>query len=103
MGKVRGGNITTSDIATEGSVSINSATATLFSAVDANRTYLEISNPSNQAVWIKLQAASVDNVKTGIYLPGGERWVMGDLDKYTGEVSAIMNIGGAVLIHKTEM
>lgn len=103
MTKRIGGNLTISDEAVEANVSINSTTATTLVEEDEDRTYLEISNPSNQDVWIKLQAASVDDNKTGIHLPAGERWRMGDNDKYTGEVSAIMDVGGSKLIHTTEM
>lgn len=103
MAKKRGGNITVSNTSTPLVVTVNSGTSTTLVPADNQRTYLEISNPSNQDVWIKLQAASVDNIKTGILLPPSERWRMGDNDKYTGEVSAIMNIGGSKDIHITEM
>lgn len=93
-----GGNLTISDVSTGGGVSVNSSTATTLVAEDEKRTYLEISNPHNQSVWIKLQAASVDDNKSGIFIPSKGRWVMGDSDKYTGEVSAIMNSGASKII-----
>ena len=103
MSKKRGGNITVSNESKTLKVSVNSGTATTLVTADNQRTYLEISNPNNQTVWIKLQEAAVDNIKTGIHVLPGGKWRMPDNDKYTGEVSAIMSTGASKNIHITEM
>lgn len=53
------------------------------------RTVFMVSNPSNENIWIKLQAAAVDNDKKGIYIPRGGYWEMTPDNIYTGEISAI--------------
>lgn len=52
-------------------------------------------NAGNQALWVKFQLASVDNLKEGIKLqPDESRIIMNSSDIYTGEISGIMNAGG---------
>lgn len=56
---------------------------------EARRTTV-ISNPSNVGVFVKEQAASVDDDKKGIYLPAKSRLTLYDTGTvYNGEMSAI--------------
>ena len=62
---------------------------------DASTTFIHcsISNDTTVGVWLKLQAASVDNVKTGIFIDRGDYWEMPIGALYTGEISAIAESG----------
>lgn len=101
--KTIGANINKSDEPENNSVSVDSATAVTLVPAKANRIYLSVSNSNNQSVWVKYQASSIDNVKTGIYILPGGHWEMPEQDKYTGEVSVIMANGGTKLIDFIEM
>lgn len=82
-------------------IELNAATTVVIAAANPDRTYLHINNNSNKdPVWIKLQPASIDNDKKGIFLsskdkPDG-RWETGD-NIYTGEVSAIAEKGSPTI------
>lgn len=82
-----------SDEASQGTVALNSATAVTVAVANATRISFRFDNPSNQGVWLKLQAASIDNVKTGIFVEKGEPWPMDRDNPYTGEISAIAAFG----------
>lgn len=103
MAKKIGAGINFSDTASEGSVSVDSTTAVTLVAAKSDRFYLEITNPNNQAVWVKFQESATDNLKTPVKIGPNDRWRMPPNDKYTGEVSVIMNSGGAKDIHFLEM
>ena len=62
---------------------------------DASTTFIHcsISNDNTVGVWLKLQAATVDNVKTGIFIDRGDYWEMPEGALYTGEISAIAESG----------
>jgi len=61
-----------------------------------------IYNDGNQDLWLKPQAASVDNDKKGIPLSAGEYVNIMDFGvNYIGEWSGIMNSGGARDVYVT--
>ncbi len=73
-------------------IELNSSTSTSIVAANEERVYFSFSNPSNQDVWLKLQAASVDDEKKGIWVPNGETWRMPTFAVYVGDISAIANV-----------
>ncbi len=77
------------DTAVQASVTMNSSTTTKIVDLNLNRLYLRIDNVGNQTVHLKLQAASVDNIKIGIQIPPDGFWEMPTDNSYTGEVSGI--------------
>lgn len=85
---------------------LNATTSTTVLAANPNRIAFHINNDDATAgCWIKLQAASVDNDKKGIFLgkkaePDG-RWDMSPDNIYTGEVSAIA-VSGTPSVYITE-
>ena len=82
-------------------VSLNSSTSTTLIAANAKRIFFGVSNDSPLKVWIKFQAASVDNDKKGILLQSNAYWEMPIENTYTGEISAI-NDAGASDVNVTE-
>lgn len=98
MSKSIGRNQNISDDAAISIISINDATSTTLSAANPRRVFFYVSNNSASAeAWIKLQAASVDNDKKGIFL--GKKadpprdWTMMQDTPYTGEISGISESG----------
>jgi len=94
MAKTIGTNLNFTDISQDDSgVLLNSNTATkIVDAIalpDQLFTNLTISNPSSQDVWIKFQAATVDNDKKGKILFKRSTYERPPLDVYHGEISAI--------------
>jgi len=89
MAKNIGRNTNVNDTASQTSVALNSTTATTVAAANASRMVFQFYNVSNKDVWLKLQAASVDNLKIGIFVLRGTRWAMPVDNMYTGEISAI--------------
>ena len=87
------------------SVNLNSSTAVKLADANPNRIFFNVNingNASDTSIFIKLQAASVDNDKCGIWI--GRRldedgsyfkvdWEMPSDNIYTGEISAIMQSG----------
>ncbi len=90
-----GSSINTNDVADISSgVSLNSTTSTKIADANDRRIFFCVNNnDNNNGVWIKLQAASVDNDKKGIFLTKktGARifFDMPPGNIYTGEISAI--------------
>lgn len=87
-------------IAIAGNASVKIADA------NPNRKFFSVcTDGDNQAVWIKLQPASVDDVKKGIWIEAKigaiNYWEMLTDNIYTGEISAISN-GGNVNVYVTE-
>ena len=70
-------------------ISLNSTTSTTILSANSMRIFVNISNESAQDVWIKLQAASVDNNKKWIMIFKWTNWQMPTDNIYTGEISAI--------------
>lgn len=85
-----GGEASSSTLTT---VALNSSTSTILKTASTDFIGFFVSNGSTEEVWIKLQAASVDNDKKGIYLRSGAFYEMPLGQKYTGEISAISNSG----------
>jgi hypothetical protein len=74
-------------------IALNATTTVKIQDSNLNRIFFALSNNSSQDVWLKLQAASVDNDKVGIFLPKKSYWEMPTDNIYTGEISAIADIG----------
>lgn len=79
-------------------IGLNSATSTTILPPNPNRIAVSINNDSeNNGVWIKLEPASANNTKKGIWLPkrseGPLQWNMLPDNVYTGEISAIAATG----------
>ena len=110
MAQIRGRNFNTNDSASVTEITTNPTTSTTAAAANKDRTYLHIDNNSNvTGVWVKLQAATEDDDKKGIYLskniaaeaPGTTYWEMTPDNIYTGEVSVIAD-SGTPSVHVTE-
>ena len=82
-------------------IGVDSTTAvTLLSALDTPRDppriKVIIHNFGNRDLWVRFYPSSDDNIKRGVVVAGGEtRTVLEGSDIYTGEISAIMDSGGA--------
>ena len=97
----RARNINTASIATQTLVGCNATTSTTLVPANEARSYFSVwlePDDDFEAVFIKLQAASVDNNKVGIVLyrnTAGDtnllvpKWEMPTGAIYTGEISAI--------------
>lgn len=93
MAKTIGRNTNLTDVATlSDAIALNTMTSTTIATANANRIVFIVSNPSNMDIWLKLQAANVDNVKKGIFITKGTVWTMPTDNIYTGEISAIGNL-----------
>lgn len=94
MTKTVGRNTNRNDTATLSSaIALNASTSTTVSVADDTRINFTISNNSSQDVWLKFQAASVDNDKKGIFLFKRTIYEMPTDNIYTGEISAIAENG----------
>lgn len=94
MVKTIGRNTNRNDTAVLSSaIALNATTSTTIASADSSRIFASVSNEGPQTVWIKLQAASVDNDKKGIRLPREGTWEMPMDNIYTGEISAIADTG----------
>ncbi len=81
-------------------IALNATTSTVIAAANPNRIFFSANNnDSVQAAWLKLQAASADDDKKGIFLPkkGGLPWDMPTDNIYTGEISAVADAGTPVV------
>jgi len=97
-----GRNTNTNDTATLSSaVALNATTSTTVAVSLSERIVFTFSNPGNKDVWLKLQAASVDNDMKGIFIPRNGYWEMPTDNIYTGEISAIA-VSGTPSVHITE-
>jgi len=86
---------TTSSSATLSSaISIDDATSSTLVATNANRKYVAITVRLKDT-WVKLQAASVDNDKKGIYVAEDHTYELPTDNIYTGEISGIGDQGDA--------
>ena len=82
-------------------VTLNTATSVIIAAANPNRVFFHVNSDfPDKACWIKLQAATVDNVKKGIFLNEKEKgitqWEMPSDNIYTGEISAIAEDGNPI-------
>lgn len=101
MVKTIGRNTNTNDVGDDkATVTLNSTTATKVLDANDDRINAEVMNFSNHFIFIKEQAASVDNVKTGEPVaPWGNYKTRPD-NMYTGEISAISLEGSPVVYPK---
>ena len=100
--KTIGRNLNTTDTATLGSaVALNSSTSIKLVDSLSDRIFFSLSNTTNKDVWLKLQAANIDNDAKGIYVPRGGYWEMPADNIYTGEISAIA-VSGTPSVYITE-
>ena len=103
MTKRVGGNFSESDTSTlSGGIPINNSTSTLILAALASDVAPHIrviaTNDSNKDVWVKFQAASVDNDKDGFKLYANTTAVILELPNiYRGEISAIADSGSSTI------
>jgi len=94
-----GRNVNSNDTAIiNDGVELNTSTSMVIAPANPSRIYFHVNNDSSkEACWIKLQAASIDNDKKGIFLNKKEkpdtRWDMPNDNVYTGEISAIAEKG----------
>jgi len=91
MAKNIGRNSNVNDTAVLSSgITLNATTSTTILAADITRIKVIVHNDGNNDVWIKFQAASVDNDKKGFIITRRTtRDIMDGNDIYTGEISAI--------------
>lgn len=98
VSKTIGANTNVTDTATiKNPISLNASTSTTISSADSARIFFNVNNnDSTKGFWVKLQAASVDNVKKGIYITSkigsNPAWEMPSLNIYTGEICAIAEV-----------
>lgn len=82
-------------------IQLNASTSTMIADSNMGRIFFRIDNSSNNAIWIKLQAASVDDIKKGIFIGARSWWQMPVDNMYSGEISAIADLNNPQ-IHTTE-
>lgn len=94
MAKNIGRNTNTADVAAlSAAIALDSSTSVKVADANSTRINFSISNDATANVWLKFQAASVDNDKKGIFLPCGGFYEMPTDNIYTGEISAIADSG----------
>ena len=94
MTQIIGRNTNSNDTAILSDViPLNTITSTVVAAPNPNRIFFSINNNNDlQGVWVKLQAASVDNDQKGIFVGSKSFWEMPSDNIYTGEISAIADV-----------
>ena len=71
-------------------IELNSSTSVKIADASSDRVFFCVNNDNAvNGVWIKLQAASVDDDKKGIFVGGRASWLMPTDNIYTGEICAI--------------
>lgn len=75
------------------SIVLNNTTAVKISDANVDRTFFVVSNNSGQDIWIKLQAAAINNNKNGMFLFRRTIYEMPIENVYKGEISAIADNG----------
>ena len=94
--------INTNTVAVSAFVATNATTAVTIVPANADRIFFRIENLSNNAIWVKLQASSIDNNKVGIFIDklaqtDQNSWQMPVDNIYTGEISVIAQTGTPVI------
>lgn len=103
MAKTIGRNQNFTDTATlSAAIALNASTSTTVQAANVDRIDFTFSNPSNKDVWLKRQAASVDNDKKGIFVPRNGFYEIPTDNVYTGEYSAIA-VSGSPEVYTDEL
>ena len=94
MATVNSGRINSSDESVIQDYSIDAGVSTTIKTAGNDFIFWSVTNNSNREIWIKLQAASVDNDAKGIRIQrNGGYWEMPPDNIYTGEISAQSNQG----------
>lgn len=94
MTKSIGRNRNTNDESTlSDAIALNDTTSVKIADANPDRTFFNISNTTGKQVWLKYQAASVDNDKKGIAVWARTGRDMTPDNWYTGEISAIADSG----------
>jgi hypothetical protein len=107
MSRVFGRNKNVNDTANVlAPIPVDATTSVVILPANPDRMYVQINNnDSNEDCWIKLQPASQDNDKKGIFMHrrggGNDEWQMPTDNIYTGEISA-MSDSGTANIYVTE-
>lgn len=99
IGRTRNTNDTGGDKAT---VTLNSTTAVKILDSNDDRIVVRIFNFSNHFIFIKEQAASVDNLKVGEPIPPWGTYELGRDNIYTGEISGI-TLEDSVVVYPKEI
>lgn len=87
----------TNDVAViSDAITLSNTTSIKIADANPDRMFFYVTNNgSSDAVWLKLQAASIDNDKKGIWIEKKEVaesfWQMSPDNIYTGEICAISN------------
>jgi len=90
MAKTVGRNTNRNDTATiTAGIVMNNSTSVTIQSATSDRMGLTIFNEGAGSVWIKFQAATVDNDKKGILIRRNSIYEMPTDNMYTGEVSGI--------------
>ena len=88
-------------------ISVDSTTATTILpelSIPTDLPYIKvlITNRGNRDLWVRFYPAATDNVKRGFTVKAGSSLVVLEgSDIYTGEISAIMDSGGARDVYVT--
>ena len=89
-----GRNVNKNDEVNKNTITLNSSTTTKILDANERRIMVLAINQGPQRVWLKLQAASIDNLKDDdIWLDKGDFYEMTVDNVYTGEISAIADSG----------
>jgi len=95
--------INSNDESVPSEITLNSSTSTIISTAKIGidkrpeRINFIFSNTSSKLVWLKFQAASIDNNKTGIAVFPRTNYEMSTDNIYKGEISAIADSGSPVV------
>ena len=100
MGRQTGKNINMNDSATTDVVSVGSSSAVTLLLADTSPSNptreVTVTNDGNKALWVRKYPAATDNNKVGVRVPAGEsKKVVENSEIYYGEISGIMDSGGA--------
>jgi hypothetical protein len=84
-----------------GAIIVSNAVSTILLPPNSERIYVAIFS-QNFDIWLKFQAASIDNDKKGIFIEKGQTYEFPADTLYTGEISAISNLVAAN-VYTTEL
>ncbi|MEE9304395.1 MAG: hypothetical protein V3U84_11530 [Thiotrichaceae bacterium] len=100
--RIGGNTKTNTDAVLSSGIAINATTSTTILAAQAvgDLPHIKVimTNDSNRDIWVKFQAASVDNDKKGFLIYGNSTvTLLEGSDIYTGEISAISDIASSTV------
>lgn len=88
-----GSILETASVSTIDDYSVTDSSSITVKSSGANFLYFALSNDGSTKIYLKMQAASVDDDKKGIVVYPGELYEMPEKTRYTGEISAISDLG----------